>query len=236
MELCNGASDQWLALWLSVKVGLCCALVVAVPGTACGWLLARRSFPGKPILDSLVHLPLVLPPVVIGYGLLVLLGRRGVLGEWLLRLFGAELAFTWKAAVLASAVVAFPLVVRSVRVAVELVDPRLEDAAATLGAGPWQRFCTITLPLASPGILCGVVLAFARSLGEFGATITFAGNLGGETRTLPLALYTAMQSPGGDVRAAQLAGLSAAVAVAAMIASELMNRQMQKRRPMEGAA
>lgn len=218
---------EWPVLALSLQVAIGCVVAVIGPATACGWLLARRDFPGKSLVDGLVHLPLVLPPVVIGYGLLLAFGRQGPIGWWLSQWLGIELAFTWQAAVLASAVVAFPLVVRSVRLAVELVDPRLEQAAATLGASPLRVCATVTLPLALPGILAGTVLAFARSLGEFGATITFAGNLEGQTRTLPLALYTAMQSPGGESVAARLALLSTLLALAAMVGSEAIARRLR---------
>jgi molybdate transport system permease protein len=209
---------------LSLKVALCSAAVVAVPGAACGWLLARKTFPGKQIVDAAVHAPLVMPPVATGYLLLVTLGRGGVLGRWLWESFAVGVAFTFWAAVLASAVVAMPLMVRSVRLAVQLVDPRLEESAATLGAGPVRTLLLVTLPLALPGIVAGMVLAFARSLGEFGATITFAGNVVGETRTLPLAVYSSMQVPGGEASAMRLVALSLALSVAALCASEVIAR------------
>lgn len=212
------------ALALSLKVAFGCALVTAIPGVFVGWLLARRRFPGKTVVDALVHLPLVLPPVVTGYLLLLLFGRRGWLGETL----GLEVAFTWKAAVLASAVVGFPLMVRAVRLSVELVDARCEEAAATLGASPWRVWLTVTLPLALPGVLTGLVLSFARSLGEFGATIVFAGNIAGETRTLPLALYTYAQVPGGDAPALRLMGIALALSFAALLASEWLARRMRR--------
>jgi molybdate transport system permease protein len=196
--------EEWVVLGLSARVAVCCAAAVAIPGIACGWLLARKRFPGKSLVDAILHAPLVMPPVVTGYLLLVLLGRRGVLGEVLYRHFGFTFAFTWKAAVVASAVMAFPLMVRAVRIAIEMADPKLEAAARCLGAGPLRTFMTVTLPLARPGIITGLVLSFARSLGEFGATIVFAGNIQGETRTLPLAVYSYMQVPGGDASAMRL--------------------------------
>lgn len=159
-------------------------------------MLARCNFPGKALIDSVIHLPLVLPPVVIGYLLLIGMGKRGIIGQWLYEWFGFSFTFSWRGAVLASAVIAFPLMVRAIRLALEAVDTRLEQAARTLGAGFWRVFFTVTLPLAFPGLLAGVVLAFARSLGEFGATITFVSNIPGETRTIPLAMYTLIETPG----------------------------------------
>ena len=220
---------EWEALWLSVKVALACVAVLAVPGLALGWLLARKQFIGKPVLLALVHIPLVIPPVVTGYLLLLLFGSRGVIGQWLESGLGFSLAFTWKAAVLASAVVAMPLMVRSVAIAVELVDRRVEDSARTLGAGPLRVLATVTLPLAAPGILSGLTLAFARSLGEFGATITFAGSIEGETRTLPLAIYNCIQSVGGDAPALRLVVISVLVSAAAMVVSEILARRARRR-------
>jgi molybdate transport system permease protein len=217
------------ALALSVKVALLATAVVAVPGMICGWLLARRKFAGKAIVDGLLHVPLVIPPVVTGYLLLVVLGANGLVGRWLHRTVGIDLAFTWKAAVIAAGVMAFPLMVRSVRVAMELADLRLESAARTLGASPLKTMLSVTLPLALPGILSGMILTFARSLGEFGATMTFAGNLAGETRTLPLAMYSAMQSPGGSDAATRLVVLSVLLALGAMTASELLVRRARRR-------
>ncbi|MFW5751152.1 MAG: molybdate ABC transporter permease subunit [Planctomycetota bacterium] len=216
------------ALWLSCKVASCACLVVAVPGVALGWVLARCRFPGRMLLDALVHLPLVLTPVVVGYLLLLVVGRRGLLGPLLAQL-GIDLAFSFAAAVLAAAVIALPLVVRSVRIAIELVDPGLEQAAAVLGAGLWRRTCTVTLPLALPGILAGLVLGFARSVGEFGATITLAGNLAGETRTLPVAIYTATQIPGGEPAALRLTLLSVLPSLGALGGSQLLQQRMRAR-------
>lgn len=217
------------ALWLSVKIGFWCTALIAIPGVALGWLLARKQFYGKALVDGLVHLPLVLPPVAPGYLLLLLLGRRGPLGRWLYENFGVTLAFNWKGAVIASAIMALPLMTRAVRLAMSLVDARLEEAARTLGAGAWRVFFTVTLPLSLPGVLTGLILAFARSLGEFGATITFVGNVAGETRTLPLAIFTATQTPGGEAQALRLALLSLLLALGALLASELAARRLQRR-------
>lgn len=219
------SSAECSALLISAQVAVACTAVLVVPGILCGWLLARIRFRGKAVVDALLHAPLVMPPVVTGYLLLELLGRRGWIGGWLHDHLGISFAFTWKAAVLASAVMAFPLMVRSVRLAVELVDRRLEMAASTLGAGPARVFATVTLPLALPGVLTGLVLTFARSLGEFGATIVFAGNIQGETRTLPLAIYTCMQIPGGDAPAFRLVLISCLLSLAALITSEWLSRR-----------
>ena len=217
--------EEWVVLGLSARVAICCVAAVAIPGIACGWLLARTRFPGKSLVDAILHAPLVMPPVVTGYLLLMLLGRRGILGEVLYRHFGFSMAFTWTAAVAASAVMGFPLMVRAVRVAMEMADPKLEAAARCLGAGPLRTFLTVTLPLARPGIITGLVLAFARSLGEFGATIVFAGNIQGETRTLPLAVYSYMQVPGGDAASLRLVLVSILLSLGALIVSEIMSRR-----------
>ncbi len=217
--------EEWSALFLSMRVALLALLVLIIPGVACAWLLARRSFPGKSLLDAVLHLPLVLPPVVVGYVLLVLFGREGPFGRWL----GLDIAFTTAAAALASAVVAFPLFVRALRLSIELVDRRIETAARTLGASPIRVFLTITLPLSLPGLLTGALLAFARALGEFGATITFAGNIEGETRTLPLAIFTNAQIPGGDAAAMRLVVISVALSLAAMIIAEYLARSVRRR-------
>lgn len=219
--------EEIQALLLSLRVALWCVAVTAIPGIALGWIMARRDFPGRTILDAVVHLPLVLPPVVVGYVLLVLLGKQGVIGKFLAQM-GFEVAFTWKAAVIASAVMGFPLLVRAVRLSMETVDHRLEQAASTLGASPWWVFMTITLPRSLPGIVAGLILAFARSLGEFGATITFAGNIGGESRTLPLAVYSFTQSPDHDAAVARLVAISIAISLAAMIFSELLARRVKR--------
>lgn len=217
------------AVVLSLKVALLCVAGVSLPAIAAGYVLARFRFPGKVVLDALLHLPLVLPPVVTGYLLLEVFGRRGVAGAWLESTFGIHLAFTTAGAALAASVVAFPLMVRSARLGFELVDTRLEQAAATLGAGPVRRFLTVTLPLSSGGVLAGMVLAFARSLGEFGATITFAGNIQGQTRTLPLAIYTRLQSPTGQAQADRLVLVSATLAIGALVASEILIRRLRRK-------
>ncbi len=217
------------ALALSLRVALWSVLTSLPAGLLVSWLLARREFYGKSALNAVVHLPLVLPPVVVGYLLLVLLGREGPLGRLLYDWFGVSLPFTWEGAGLAAAVMAFPLMVRAMRLSLESVDQRLEAAARTLGAGPVGVFLTITLPLMAPGIVVGALLGFARSLGEFGATITFAANIPGETRTVPLALYTLTQTPGGEVAALRLAALSVALSLAALAASEYAARRLRAR-------
>jgi len=217
------------ALVLSAKVALFCTLLIAMPGVAVAWLLARKSFFGKSLLDSVVHMPLVLPPVVPGFLLLLVLGSQGLIGKWLNEAFGITIAFTWVGAVVASAVMAFPLMVRSARLAISQVDIGLEKAAQSLGANPFKVFWSVTLPLSMPGILTGLILAFSRSLGEFGATITFVGNIEGETRTLPLAIYTYTQVPGGDLPAMRLVILSMLIAIAALMISEVLERKAARR-------
>ncbi len=217
------------ALSLSVRVAFWAVLVSLPFGVAVAWLLARSRFPGKALVDALVHVPLVVPPVVIGYLLLVLLGRRGVIGAWLWDSFGVTLAFTWQGAAVASAVMGFPLMVRAIRLSLEAVDPRLEAAARTLGARPIVVFVTVTLPLTASGILAGIILAFARSLGEFGATITFVSSIPGETRTLPIALYGLAQVPGEEAAALRIVVISIALAVAALLASEAAARRLRAR-------
>ncbi len=222
-------SEEWSALVLSLRVSAWSVALMLPPGVACAWVLARKRFRGKALVDAIVHLPLVLPPVVVGYLLLLLLGRRGALGGPLYETLGVEIAFTWKAAAIAAAVMGFPLLVRASRLAFELVDVRIEQAARTLGAGPLRVFLTVSLPLAVPGVLAGVVMSFARSLGEFGATITFAGNIPGSTRTLPVAIFTWTQVPGGDVPALRLAAISIAVSLGALVASEMLARRAGRR-------
>lgn len=217
------------ALILSAKVALFCTLIICVPGVAVAWVLAKKTFIGKSLLDSIVHLPLVLPPVVPGFLLLLFLGNQGFIGKWLQATFGISIAFTWVGAVIASAVMAFPLMVRSARLAISQVDVGLEAAAQSLGAHPLRVFFTITLPLAMPGIVTGLILAFSRSLGEFGATITFVGNIEGETRTLPLAIYTYTQIPGGDIAAMRLVILSMIIALGALMISDQLERKATKR-------
>ena len=217
------------ALGLSLRVSLWSVAMSLPFGLLTAWLLARRDFVGKNVFNGLVHLPLVVPPVVVGYLLLVLLGREGPLGAWLYETLGVTIAFTWQGAALAAAVMAFPLMVRAMRLSLEAVDRRLEAAARTLGAGPLGVFWTVTLPLMAPGILAGAILAFARSLGEFGATITFVSNIPGETRTLPLALFSQVQSAGGEAAALRLTVISIVLAFAALAASEILARRLQRR-------
>lgn len=214
---------------LSVQVAAASVAASLPVAIAVAWLLARRDFPGKPALDALVHLPLVLPPVVVGYGLLVLFGTQGPMGK-LLEPLGLTFAFRWTGAALAAAVMGFPLMVRAIRLAFEAGDPRLESAARSLGAGPWRTFFSITLPLAWPGVLAGAVLGFARSLGEFGATIAFVAAIPGETLTLPLAIYGAMQVPGGEAVALRLSLVAVAIAVVALVLSEYLARRTAGRR------
>jgi molybdate transport system permease protein len=216
------------AVRLSLTIALRSVLVSLPLAIAVAWLLARRRAGGRLLLDALVHLPLVLPPVVVGYLLLLLFGRRGPIGSWLYEQFGIQLVFTSAGAALATAVMTFPLMVRAIRISLEAIDPGLEDAARTLGAGPWDRFFTVTLPLMLPGILGGAVTAFAAGLGEFGAVITFASNIPGETRTLPLALYTALQTPGGDALAARLATISFSLGLAGLLVAELIARRVRR--------
>ena len=192
---------------------------------ALAWLLARRTFPGKLLLDALIHLPLVIPPVVTGWLLLLAFGRNGPVGAFLEQAFGVGLVFRWTGAALAAGVMALPLMVRAMRLSIEAVDRRLVEAARSLGAGRWRAFRTITLPLSLPGILAGMVLGFARSVGEFGATITFAANIPGETRTLPLAIYTLLQTPGGELAVTRLAIVSVLLSFAALVASEWLVRR-----------
>ena len=214
---------------LSLRVafwGVICSLPLAI---LVALLLARCSLPGKFILNTIVHLPLVVPPVVIGYLLLLIFGNNGVLGRWLFEVFQISIAFTWKGAALAASVMAFPLMVRAIRLSLDLLDVELEEAAETLGAGPVKKFVSVTLPLILPGIIVGTLLGFARSLGEFGATITFVSNIPGETQTLPLAMFKYIQTPGGDFQALRLMTLSVILAVGALIISELVERKLKAR-------
>lgn len=220
--------EEWQAVRLSLEVAtrsVTLGLPVAVP---VAWLLARGRFPGRPLLDAMVHLPLVLPPVVVGWLLLVTFGLRGPVGSLLHDWFGIRLVFTTEGAALATAVMSFPLIVRAVRLSLEAVDPGLEAAARTLGAGPLDRFFTVTLPLMAPGVLAGAITAFAAGLGEFGAVITFASNIPGETQTLPLAIYTATQIPGGEATAARLAAVAFLLAVAGLLLAEVIARRLHR--------
>lgn len=219
---------EWEAVALSARVALTATLVSLPFGIMAAWLLERRRFPGRIALETLLQLPMVLPPVVPGYLLLLLFGSQGVAGRWLVETFGIRIAFSWKGAALAAAVVAFPLLVQAIRLAFRLVDARLEHAAATLGAPPWRVFATVSLPLALPGVLAGAVLCFSRSLGEFGATMAFVGNIPGETRTLPLAIYSLTQVPGGEAAAMRLCLLSIAIAVVALLLSHWLGRRAER--------
>ncbi|MEH0697758.1 molybdate ABC transporter permease subunit [Vibrio owensii] len=220
---------EYQALMLSLKVGAYAVVWLIPLGVALAWLLSRKEFIGKSILDSLIHLPLVLPPVVIGYLLLISLGRQGVLGNWLFEHFGLVFSFNWKGAVIACIVVALPLMVRSVRLSLDNVDPKLEHAASTLGASPLKVFLTITLPLTIPGIITGTMLSFARSLGEFGATISFVSNIPGETQTIPLAMYNFIETPGAEMEAARLCIISIILALSTLMISEWLNRKAAAR-------
>ena len=217
--------EEWQIVWLSLKVGAVAVAATLPVAFALAWVLARSRLPGKLVLDAIVHLPLVLPPVVTGWLLLLAFGGNAPLGRWLHDWLGISLMFRWTGAALAAAIMALPLMVRAMRLSIEAVDTRLEDAARTLGASPWHAFRTVTVPLALPGMLAAAVLGLARSIGEFGATITFVSNIPGETRTLPLAIYTALQVPGGEALASRLAIMSVALSVIALAASEVLMRR-----------
>ncbi len=228
-KLLQLSASEWQALHLSLRVALYSVAFSLPVAVGIAWLLTRRRFPGRTLFDAVVHLPLVLPPVVIGYLLLLLFGVHGPLGAWLNQQFGVRLAFTSAGAALATATMSFPLMVRAMRIALENVDRGLEEAARTLGAGPVDRFLTITLPLMAPGVLAGTITAFSAGLGEFGAVITFVGNVPGETQTLPIALYSALQTPDGDARAAHLALISFVLGLAGLLVAELVARAMRRR-------
>ena len=221
--------SEWTAIALSVRVALVaviCSLPLAI---GLGYLLARSSFPGKAVLDGFLHMPLVLPPVVTGYLLLLAFGRQGPIGAFLYDAFGLTFAFRWTGAALAAAVRGFPLMLRAIRLSFEAVDRRLEAASGTLGAGPFWTFLSVSLPLAAPGVLVGAILCFAKALGEFGATITFVSNIPGETQTIPSAIYAYTQVPGGDSGALRLTCVSIVIALAALIAAERLGGRLQKR-------
>jgi molybdate transport system permease protein len=221
--------EEWQAVALSLKVSFW-ATVLSLPlGLACAMALARGRFIGRDVLNWLVHLPLILPPVVTGYLLLLSFGRRGPVGGFLENIFGITLAFQWTGAALAASIMAFPLMVRAMRLAIEAVDPKLEEAAATLGANRIAVFRTVTLPLILPGIIAGAVLAFAKAMGEFGATITFVSNIPGETRTVPSAIYAFLQVPGGETAALRLVAVAVGIAIAALILSEWLSRRVARR-------
>ena len=222
------SATEFGIIFLSLKVafvGVACSLP---PAIFFAYLLARIDFPGKTLLDAIVHLPLVLPPVVVGFALLLLFGNKGVLGEWLADWFGIVFTFRWTGAALAAAIMGFPLMVRSIRLSIAAIDRRLETVARTLGGSRAWVFASITLPLALPGIVTGALLSFARSLGEFGATITFVSNIPGETQTLPLAIYTFVQTPGGDAQALRLSLIAVGLSIAALFASEWLARRSRK--------
>jgi molybdate transport system permease protein len=221
--------EEWQALALSLRVSLW-ATVVSLPlGVFVAYALARWRFRGREVLNGLVHLPLILPPVVTGYLLLLAFGRKGLIGQYLDQWFGIVLAFRWTGAVLAAAVMAFPLMVRAIRLAIEAVDPKLEEAASTLGAPRLWVFATVTLPLIMPGVIAGAILAFAKAMGEFGATITFVSNIPGQTQTLPSAIYAFLQVPGGDTQAWRLVVVAIVVAMAALLLSEWLGRAAARR-------
>ena len=220
---------EWTAIELSLRVATVATLVATPLGIAVAWLLARRDFWGKSVIDAAIHLPLVLPPVVTGYLLLLAFGRRGPAGAWLADHLGIVFAFRWTGAALACGIMAFPLLMRPIRLSIETVDQRLEQAAATLGAQPFRVFLTVTLPLALPGVLAGMVLGFAKAIGEFGATITFVSNIPGETQTISSAIYSLIQTPDGDSAALRLVAVSIVIAMGALIASEWFARRAIRR-------
>ena len=217
--------DEWIAIRLSLRIAVVATLAALPFGIAMAWLLARKSFWGKTLLDGLVHLPLVLPPVVTGYLLLISFGRRGPIGALLADHLGIVFSFRWTGAALASGVMGFPLMVRPIRLAIEAIDRKLEEAAATLGANRIWVFATVTLPLALPGLIAGIVLCFAKALGEFGATITFVANIPGETQTISAAIYTFTQVPNGDAAAGRLVVVAIAISLAALVAAEALSRR-----------
>jgi len=227
------SADEVTAIWLSVRVAtmaMLCGLPFAV---ATAYILARWEFRGKVLFDALVHLPLLMPPVLTGYALLVVLGRQGFVGQWLDQCFGISFAFRWTGAVVAATVMAFPLFVRSIRLSIEAIPREIDEMAVTLGARPWPKFWRVILPLSFPGIVSGMVLAFAKALGEFGATITFVSNIPGETQTLALAMHTLTQVPGGGSGIARLAVVSVLISVGALVASEWLVRRSRYRRSVE---
>ncbi|NIY78093.1 MAG: molybdate ABC transporter permease subunit [Rhodobacteraceae bacterium] len=228
LETTGLGPEEWQAIALSLKVAFWAALASLPFGIFIAYALARWDFPGRQLLNGLVHLPLVLPPVVTGYLLLMTLGTRAPLGAFLQN-FGIVFSFRWTGAALAAAIMGFPLMVRAIRLSIEAVDARLEEAASTLGASPLHVFFRVTLPLSWPGILAGAVLAFAKALGEFGATITFVSNIPGQTRTLPSAIYAFLQVPGGESAALRLVLISIALAMGALILSEVLARRVSKR-------
>lgn len=222
--------DEWEIVALSLRVSIVAVLVTLPIAYALAWVLARARFPGKVLLDALVHLPLVVPPVVVGWLLLLALGPIGPIGRWLQDWFGISVMFRWTGAAIAAGVMALPLMVRAMRLSIEAVDHRIEDAARTLGATRWHSFRTIVLPLSLPGIITAIILGFARSIGEFGATITFVSNIPGETRTLPIAIYSALQIPGSDATIWRLALLSILLSLGALVISETISQRSRRDR------
>lgn len=220
--------EEWTAIHLSLRIAVVATACSLPFGIAVAWLLARKNFWGKGLLDGVIHLPLVLPPVVTGYLLLIAFGRKGFIGSWLAEI-GIVFAFRWTGAALACAVMSFPLLVRPLRLSFESIDPKLEDAAWTLGASPLKVFLTVSLPLAVPGLIAGTLLGFAKALGEFGATITFVSNIPGETQTISAAIYTLTQIPDGDAAAGRLVLVSIVIALIALIASEWLSRRAGQR-------
>ena len=220
---------EWTAVLLSLKVGLVATLVATPFGVAIAWLMARYHFWGKSVVEAAIYLPLVLPPVVTGYLLLLTFGRKGLIGGWLADHLGLVFAFRWTGAALACGIMSFPLLVRPIRLSIEAVDRKLEQAASTLGAAPWKVFLTVTLPLALPGVLAGMVLGFAKAIGEFGATITFVSNIPGETQTISAAIYTLTQVPDGDAAALRLVGIAVVISMIALVTSEWFARRATQR-------
>lgn len=227
-EFFKYTASEWSAIQLSLGVALICAVITLPLSITVGWFLARKKFFGKAVVEGILHLPLVLPPITTGYLLLLVFGNRGFIGKIIYEIFGIQIAFSFYAAVIAAIFVSFPLVTRSIRLSIELVDPKLEEAARTLGASGLRVFFTITLPLALPGVISGFILSFARSLGEFGATISFAGNIEGKTQTLPLAIFSEMQVPGQETSTMRLVVVSVILSLLAMIAAEFLNRRVIK--------
>lgn len=221
------STEEWEIVWLSLKVSLAAVAITLPFAFALAWMLARGRFPGKLLIDAAVHLPLVLPPVVVGWMLLLAFGPAGPMGGWLEQWLGLSVMFRWTGAAIAAGIMALPLMVRAIRLSIEAVDPRIEDAARTLGAGPARRFFTILLPLSLPGIATAFILGFARSIGEFGATISFVSNIPGETRTLSLAIYSALQVPGADAAVWRLAVISIILSLGALILSEMLSQRMR---------
>jgi molybdate transport system permease protein len=221
---------DWAPVVLSLQVAVVATLFILPPAVGVAWLLSRPRLRGRLLLEVIVTAPLVMPPIITGYLLLLLLGRGGPVGAWLHNALGIDIAFTWIGAAIAAGVLAFPLTVRAIQISLESIDRRLEGTARTLGAGPWDTFFSVTLPLAAPGIVAGTLLGFARCLGEFGATIVLAGNIPGKTQTIPLAIYSAINSPGGEARAMTLLLISVALSIGALVFSQIMTSRKRRER------